>query len=191
MTFLAVCTQAWIYNRQLQEMQKSTNAAANAAKAAQDSLAFAKENAVRDRRPWVTMPFAVCSKPLTPNEPIEVKLKIANSGKSVALVETSYRFFYASSESEHEVEWNDNEPGSVGMIIPDSSYDLTATSTLTLTKDQIDAARRKAKKLFFKVEIRYKDSEGNSYKTRVCVQCSGEVVDTGHLVSCETGGEVR
>src|SRR5713101_6634978 len=44
LTFFAICAQVWIYNCQLKQMQKSTNAAASAAKAAEDSVILAREN---------------------------------------------------------------------------------------------------------------------------------------------------
>jgi hypothetical protein len=44
---------AYIYGCQLNEMMKSTRAATDAAKAAKDSVAFARENARLDQRAWV------------------------------------------------------------------------------------------------------------------------------------------
>src|SRR5206468_9786245 len=53
LTFLAICAQVWIYNCQLKEMQKSTNAATKSAKAAEDSVTLARENAHLDQRAWI------------------------------------------------------------------------------------------------------------------------------------------
>jgi len=182
----------WIYSGQLDEMRRSTNAAFKAVRTAHDSLEFARENAVRDQRPWVTLTTAVCSKPLTANERIEATCQFSNSGRSPALAEIRYRFFFGDSELNKEVEWDENDkPESVALITPNLGYPAPATSDLVLTQDQIELARSKVKWLFLKVVIRYKDTVGNSYVTKVCMKCGGQAVDNGHLLACGSGQEAQ
>jgi hypothetical protein len=182
---ITIVVQIYIYNRQLREMKKTT-------KAAIESLEFARQNAIRDQRPWVTMPTAVCSKPLTADERIEVTCQFSNSGRSPALAEMRYRFFFSQSESAKEVEWNKSEqPESIILIAPNLGYNTAVTSDLVLTKEQIELARSKIKWLFLKVAIRYKDTAGNNYTTKVCMKCGGEAVDNRHLLACGSGQKAK
>src|SRR5437016_2811471 len=55
LTLGAIWAQVWVYNQQLKEMRKSTDAATKAAKAAEASIIQAKEMTHLDQRAWVAM----------------------------------------------------------------------------------------------------------------------------------------
>ncbi len=191
-TLTAAIIVACIYGCQLTEMQKTSGAAIDATKLTKDSLDFARENARRDQRPWVSIPTAICSKPPRAGEPIEVNAQVSNTGRSPALVETAYRFFTGESEAANDVQWNTpDKPESVALIAPNSGYVVTAVSDLTLTREYINAVRAGAKSIFLKVSIHYKYPSGNSYWTNVCLKCSGPDLDIGHLHACGSGNEAR
>ena len=82
LTFSAAVIVAVIYGCMLIEMQKSTNAATKAAKAAEDSVTLARENAHLDQRAWVDITdisgFPEAGKPFI------VTIQVNNVGKTFA-----------------------------------------------------------------------------------------------------------
>src|SRR5437588_9436184 len=64
LTLGAIWAQVWVYNQQLKEMRKATDAATKAAKAAETSVGTAKEISRRDQRAWVTVRTVAMKTPL-------------------------------------------------------------------------------------------------------------------------------
>ena len=79
---VAAIIGACIYGWQLSEMRKSTNAATKAAKAAEDSVLLAKQNAHLDQRAWVVV-SDVSGVPEV-GKPFIVTMNITNVGKTFA-----------------------------------------------------------------------------------------------------------
>ena len=71
-----------IYWCQLREMRKSTDAATRAAKAAEDSITFARNSAHLDQRAWVA-PIDVTGKP-EEGKPYKVAVTFKNTGRTFA-----------------------------------------------------------------------------------------------------------
>jgi hypothetical protein len=82
LTFGAICFQAWIYNCQLKEMRKSSDAATQAAKAAEDSVSLARQNAHLDQRAWLNF-VNIGGLPVI-NERFHIHFEVKNTGKTFA-----------------------------------------------------------------------------------------------------------
>jgi hypothetical protein len=78
----AAIVAACIYGCQLSEMQKSTLAATKAAKAAEDSVALATQNAHLDQRAWIGL--ASVSGAPNVGQPFRVTIAIRNTGNYAA-----------------------------------------------------------------------------------------------------------
>jgi hypothetical protein len=78
----AAVIAACIYGCQLSEMQKSTAASTKAAKAAEDSVILARQNARLEQRAWVTVAGISGTPEL--NKVLRIKIDVANTGKTFA-----------------------------------------------------------------------------------------------------------
>ena len=80
-TFLAICVQAWIYNAQLKQMKRSTDAATSAAKSAKESVQFAQDSAQLDQRAWINMEYFGFPEV---NKAFRPVITVTNTGKTFA-----------------------------------------------------------------------------------------------------------
>jgi hypothetical protein len=183
LTFLAICAQVWIYSYQLKEMQKSTNAATKAAKAAEDSVAFAKENAHLDQRAWV----AAIDIKGTPEvgKIFTVNVTAKNSGKTFAknfrmavvvepITETNEPNFSLEESAEAQKEPN------VSILEPNGEY-VTNTELRKerppheITKEDLDRIRSGELKIFVHGKLTYDDIFGCAHWTTFCVRLKSDL----------------
>jgi hypothetical protein len=174
----AAIIAACIYGCQLSEMQKSTLAATKAAKAAEDSVVFATQNAHLDQRAWM----ALASVSGAPNvgEPFRVTITIRNTGKTpakkvriVPVVDPRPDGSPPDFEKKVEETAKSYESGPYGIVsnavVPPSA---TSGSTITASKGPLTAAGLETLKgqqrVFVYGKITYEDIFGVSHWVTFC-----------------------
>jgi hypothetical protein len=174
----AAIIAACIYGCQLSEMQKATLAATKAAKAAEDSVVLAKQNAHLDQRAWM----ALASVSGAPNvgEPFRVTITIRNTGKTPAkkvriIPVVDPRADGSPPDFEKTVEdtAKSHETGPYGIVsdavVPPSA---TSGSTITASKGALTPAALEALKgqqrVFVYGKITYEDVFGVPHWVKFC-----------------------
>ena len=199
-TFLAICVQAWVYMGQLKEMEKSTQAATKAAKAAEDSVELARSSIEAantasqfDQRAWVTVALVRFTKPLAIGDKISVQLTVHNSGKTPAVARMIGRI-EGSTEPLSDAAFKDllttGHP-SIMVLGPDGNGDGYLQSLEPLTADQSKALNSGALRLYVIGSIEYDDVFSHHHSTRFCFSVTGsEDVSLGILGAYKQGNSV-
>jgi len=166
LTFLAICVQAFIYNAQLREMKKSTDAATKAAKSAEDSVAQARETTRLDQRAWVVT-AGINGFPEA-GHPFRVKVIISNTGKTPAknldpicasdpVERGNLPNFQARLKEVSEK--HRNEEGSKGFLPPNGRTETTLEpkTEQIFSDENITALKNGNPRYFLYGEITYED----------------------------------
>lgn len=129
LTLGAICVQTFIYNAQLKEMEKSTNAATKAAKAAEASVEQARQSLHLDQRAWVAV-GTVKGIPIL-DQILNVEVVCKNSGKTFAKKFTMHAVFdprqkgeQPDFESETQAAIAKDSPGGVALLPPNAEFIL-------------------------------------------------------------------
>jgi hypothetical protein len=172
MTFLAICVQAFIYNAQLKEMKKSTDAAIKAANLAEESVKQSRETSRLDQRAWVGV-ISVSGNP-TLNQPFIVTIQAKNTGKTFAKKLRSnvyYQEFSSGREPDFSSADNQPPPGvqSVTLVAPNGEYAIkTDIFDVPITQRQLDDWKSGQKVFFASGIITYEDVFGVAHWTTFC-----------------------
>jgi len=174
MTFLAICVQAFIYNAQLKEMKKSTDAATKAANMAEESLKQVREAARIDQRAWVGV-IGINGNPIL-NQPFMVTLQAKNTGKTFAKNVRNYVYFIdlaAGDEPDFSPDDHVEAGQSTTLLAPNGDYQtrtdvLTDQDIKTVTQAQLDNWKFGKKTLIAAGKIFYEDIFGCEHWTTFC-----------------------
>ena len=169
MTFLAICVQAFIYNAQLKEMKKSTDATTKAAEAAQESVVQAREISRLDQRAWVAATVMTMTGKPEVDKSFTVDVLVRNSGKTFAkkvTIRTHIRAVPKGSEPDFKGE--NMTPASVALLPPSGEYISATTSDQALSQGSIDQVKSGDTVVFVFGEITYDDIFGCPHWTKFC-----------------------
>jgi hypothetical protein len=189
LTFLAICVQAFIYNAQLREMKKSTDAATKAAKAAEDSVTLARENAQLDQRAWVSVESVRLVKPLSVGEEPVVSIVVKNSGRTpaqrLACISNLYIAVDRVPENETGIPAGQKSEATIG---PTTTFEiLTKEQPRIKSQMEIDEIKSGRNPLFVTGIISYVDVFQKSHRTDFCWVFYGASLDRLNAVSWSTG----
>jgi type II secretory pathway pseudopilin PulG len=178
-TFLAVCAQAWIYNSQLKEMKRSTDAAISAAQSAKESI----EHARLDQRAWVA--FVGISGIPAVNETLQVSVKARNNGKTFAKNFQMYVYFLDTPAGQTPDFSEDDKPhpgSSIFVLSPNGEWGSNTnvmqgiTPTGKVTQEQIDNWKSGKRTFFVCAKLTYDDIFGVHHWTTFCNQLTTDFV---------------
>jgi hypothetical protein len=189
LTFLAICVQAFIYNSQLREMKKSTDAATKAAKAAEEGVAFARESAHLDQRAWVAV-IDIKGVPEV-GKIFTVNITTKNSGKTFAknfmmrvVIEPITEAGKEPNFSLEESAIAQKEP-SVSVLAPNGEY----TTNSELRKDRpphetiqsdLDKIRSDELRIFIHGKLTYDDIFGCGHWSTFCLRLKSDLRYTNY-----------
>ena len=178
LTFGAICFQAWIYNCQLKEMQKSSDAATRAANSAEATVRQAEANLHLDQRAWVAIADIV-GFPKT-GEIFRPQIWLTNTGrtfaKNVVTVATSDPFptdeipDFAQKIKESAGRRNQNNI-SHGLIPPNGRLQLAMEprENRVVTEEDHQVIKGGRKNYFMFGQTTYGDIFGDSHWLIFCV----------------------
>jgi hypothetical protein len=193
--FLVGVVVAIIYGCQLNEMRKSTNAAARAARAAENSLTFARENAHLDQRAWVAA-IDVRGTPQVGKE-FEVFLLVKNSGKTFAKEFEILKIVegvVGGKEPRLDIEENMRgvlqslrQDRGVSVLAPNSEFtaSLTLNNHEEISQTQLDQIKSGQLVIFFHGKMTYRDIFNCPHWTTFCLRLDPSLKFT----SCEKGND--
>jgi hypothetical protein len=161
LTFLAICVQALIYNSQLGEMKKSTEAAT---KAAQDTVTLVRDNARLEQRAWVA-PIDAKGRPEA-GKPYIVTVTFKNSGrtfaKNVQLVTVIQIGPSNAIVTDFDTLERSTKVVSSGLLAPDGIC-RGVPQTATISQEDINGLISGAVKAWVHGRMTYDDIFGNSH----------------------------
>lgn len=190
----AAIVAACIYGCQLSEMQKSTAATAKAAKAAEDSVNFARENSRVDQRPWVTVAVAALLRPLAIGEKPIVGIDCHNSGRTPALDgQIIGRLLIKDELTGADLAEVPVTHGDVSKMVfgPDGNGNGVCEAANPLTNTQLDSIQKGEMTLFLIGKILYADVFEEKHETSFCFFIKGRSLDRGVLGAYRTGNAVK
>lgn len=172
MTFLAICIQGLIFNGQLGEMKKSTDAATKAAKAAEDSVTFARESAHLDQRAWVG-PMGIRGNPPEVNKDFVADVTVKNRGRTFARkVEVKWHVREVPRQQtpdfDNEMDTPSQTSNSVGLMPPDGEYIIKAHGAVRPDQAIVDRIQSGAVRVFIFGKLTYTDVFDCSHWTTFC-----------------------
>jgi hypothetical protein len=194
LTLGAIWAQVWVYNQQLKEMQKSTDAATKAAKAAETSVETAKDISRRDQRAWLTIRTVTMKTPLAVGQRPIIEVRFENTGRTPALNVQSAGAISSNQTVVRETLASRNRPivGQTGRsIVGPNAGETGIYYGKEPIKDagQIEAIRAETWIIYVSGSIRYDDIFGNHHCTTFCYGLSGREADAFRLSACFDGNE--
>jgi hypothetical protein len=175
----AICIQAGIYFFQLKQIQKSTDAATQAANAAEASVKQVRRTARHDQRAWV----AVVDIQGIPEVGtiFSVNLVAQNSGKTFAKNLTTRAVVEATTEKGGEPDFSLEETAaakknsSVSLLAPNADYVMDIelrkqTPPHEITQSDLDGIRRGDVTIFVHGKMTYDDIFGCVHWTSFCTR---------------------
>jgi hypothetical protein len=175
----AICLQAGIYFFQLKQINKSTDAATKAAKAAEASVKQVRGTASRDQRAWV----AVVDIQGVPEigAIFSVNLVAQNSGKTFAKNLTVRAVAEAIAEKGREPDFSledtalARQDSGVSLLAPNADYVMDIelrkqTAPHEITQADLDAIRRGDVTIFVHGKITYDDIFGCAHWSTFCTR---------------------
>jgi hypothetical protein len=176
------------------EMRKSTDAATKAAKAAEDGVVFARENARLDQRAWVTIRVVRLLKYPTLNEKLPIEIILINTGKtpalSVGIATHCFTSLTSTGISKVDLTVNPlNSEVSRGVVGPNVDFSSMVGDPLLIdTKQQIDDLESGFITLYVVGFVEYSDISEKIHHTRFAVRISGKTrMDKTYFTACQIG----
>jgi hypothetical protein len=179
LTFLAICVQAFIYNSQLQEMKRSTDAATKAAIAAEQSIALAKASTQLDQRAWVAVTSITTKQPEI-GQPYKPVIVVKNSGKTFAKkmrFAGSWRLMPKGTYpdfAEEDRTLREGADGSGFILAPNSEHNLTDVARTPLSEEEGSGYKSGDLQMFVYGKITYADVFGCEHWTTFCAVLTPE-----------------
>lgn len=167
--FLVGAVVAFIYGCQLNEMRKSTNAATKAAKAAEDNVALARENARLDQRAWVSATILTNDNPPKANKALSGSVVIKNSGKTFARrVSLAWYIQPVWKENAPDFEGGAKIEQSSALLSPNAEYVAKGYSSVPLTQAESDNIKSGEMLIYTFGKITYTDIFDCPHWTTFC-----------------------
>jgi hypothetical protein len=169
LTFFAICVQAYIYNSQLREMRKASDAATNAAKGTTESIRLTEKNARLDLRAWVAT-VSARSPPPSSKEKLVIQVLIKNTGKTFARdVTISQCMQLVPNENEPKFEREEGMNVVKGMLLmPNGDYTMTLDVKDQWSEEWIDSFKSGKWGICVFGIITYYDIFGIDHWTKFC-----------------------
>jgi hypothetical protein len=182
--FCAICVQAAIYFFQLQQINKSTDAATKAANAAEASVKQVRKTARRDQRAWV----AVVDLQGIPEVGtiFSVNLVAQNSGKTFAKNLTMRAVVEVITEKGREPDFSledsaaARQDSSISLLAPNADYMMDIalrkqTPPHEITQSDLDEIRRGNLTIFVHGKMTYDDIFGCAHWTSFCTRLKSDL----------------
>ena len=176
-------------------MQKATTASKNSAdaanksaKAAEDSVNFAKETAQLDQRAWVNIQWLRLQTPLTPNAQAIVEMSVKNSGRTPAYNVKVRSNIYVGND---RIPLDENVPPvgrtSETTIGANADTPIGTKQQNILDQTAIDSIKHGESSLFTVGIITYRDVFGRQHRTDYCLFLERDNLDKNVFAAWGTG----
>jgi hypothetical protein len=186
-----ICMQVWIYNCQLKEMKKSSDAATKAANAAEASVKQAQASLHLDQRAWVSVESVTLKKPLAVGEEPKVTITFRNSGRTPAQhVVFINRVYVASNRiaiDETRTPAGVKSDATIGPSVP-FAVD-TKDHPRIENQFEIEQIKTGVNPLFVTGVIRYVDVFGKPHRTDFTWIFTGDTIEQRNAIAWGIGNE--
>ena len=200
LTLIAICVQAWVYYGQLREMEKSTHAASEAARIAQESLEITKRSIEKsdaqhqsDQRAWITVLEVRFEKPPTKGKTPVAIIELKNSGQTPATIQLKTVMELSEGKPSVYRDFSQGAQGSIMVLAPNGSAQGRCLAGRSLSEEESVALLNGSSSIYVMGRIDYFDVFEKPHFTIFCDRATGaEVIDPAYrMVAHSEGNEMN